>query len=254
MVETRSRWATWPRHAATCVGVSLLSLGASFVFYAHRARAAQAAQVGPLIARSTTHFYDPSGRLAFVTALQYVRYSDHSEVWAGQDVYPKTREGLTHIVNRQTEREISFDPLTKSVITMHFTRAEQQNASGAWEASCPVEDMANASPGGVFFGHQTLHIVRQWGGTDVTERWMIPELDCFSVKEIFTSSGARNVTVVESLQEGEPDRSLMAVSPDYTERSPAAVEDLREKATGEWAFGRGLVGRVEKDYQRRKLQ
>ena len=96
--------------------------------------------------------------------------------------------------------------------------------------------------------------MKQWGGTDVTERWMIPELDCFSVKEIYSSSGARNVTVVESLQEGEPDRSLMAVSPDYTERSPAAVEDLREKATGEGAFGRGLVGRVEKDYQRRKLQ
>ena len=60
--------------------------------------------------------------------------------------------------------------------------------------------------------------------------------------------------VVQSLQEGEPDRSLMAVPLDYTERSPAAVEDLREKTTGEGAFGRGLVGRMEKNYQRRKFQ
>jgi hypothetical protein len=46
----------------------------------------------------------------------------------------------------------------------------------------------------------------------------------------------------------------MAVPPDYTERSPAALEDLLEKATGEGGFGRGLIGRLEKDYQRRKLQ
>jgi len=260
METTRSHWRGWLRYVGTSAVVGLLSLAASFVFYARRARAAQGLiasepkPVKPLIARSTTRFYDPSGKLAFVIASHYVRYSDHSEVWSGQDLYPKTREGLTHIVDRQTEREISSDPLTKSVITMHFTRAEQQNTSGAWEESCPVEDMANASPGGVFFGHQTLHIVKQWGGTDVTERWMIPELDCFSVKEIDTSSGARNVKVVQSLQEGEPDRSLMAVPPDYTERSPAAVEDLREKTTGEGAFGRGLVGGMEKNYQRRKLQ
>ena len=154
MVKTRSDWATWLRYAGTCVGVGLLSLGASFVLYTHRARAAQAqaaAQpkpVKPLFARSTTRFYDPSGKLAWANALQYARYSDHSTAATVQELYPKAIDYLTHIVDRQAEREISFDPVTKSVITMHFSRAEQEAlAAGAWEESCPVEDMANASPG-----------------------------------------------------------------------------------------------------------
>jgi hypothetical protein len=107
------------------------------------------------------------------------------------------------------------------------------------------------------FGHQTLHITEHWvpkDPADAIERWMIPELDCFTVKEIYRSAGARTEEVVESLEEGEPDRALAAVPAEYTERSPATVDDLHQKATGQPAFGYAWGTKIEKDYQRRKFQ
>ncbi len=191
-------------------------------------------------------------------SLEYARYGDHTLVLHQLRRYPAPEELLSQILDRQTEREIYLDPRTRSVTTMSFPRAKQEALTSHHEAeSCRAEDIANASPDGVFFGHQTLHVTEQWGpasAPDTTERWIIPELDCFTVKEIYRSGGARNEMVVESLQEGEPDRSLAAVPAEYTERSPAEVDNLLKKATGKPAFGYAWGARMERDYQRRKVQ
>jgi hypothetical protein len=264
MREILRRWArgTTLRRAGACLGVCLLSLGASFLFYSNRARAAQAATqprpVRPLMARRVTNYYDPSGRLSATIESQYARYGDHSLVVHQQQRYPNERDLLSQILDRQAEREIYLDPRTRSVVTMTFPRAKQESlTSGSWEESCPTEDMANATPGGVYFDYQTLHITKHWiakDPTDATERWMIPELDCFTVKEIYRSSGARTEEIVESLEAGEPDRTLAAVPADYTERSPAAVDDLCSKATGSPAFGYAWGKKMEREYQLRKAQ
>jgi hypothetical protein len=253
------RWVRLFGYAVVCAVAGLSSLGLSFLFFSHRARAAQVGTASepqpmkPWAVRSTMSFYDPSGRLVLVIASQYVRYTDRSMAGRAQQVYPRKMELLSHILDRQTEREVFLEPQTKSVTAMRLPRATQEKlTSSAWEGSCPVEDMKDATPGGVFFGHQTLHIVKNWGPGVATERWMIPELGCLSVKEIDTSHGARNVEVVESLQEGEPDRSWTEVPQDYTERSPAAVDDLLKRTTGGVAFGKGT--RIERMYRERKLQ
>jgi hypothetical protein len=256
------RWRTWLRYSGACIGVGLLGFAASFLFYVHRARAAQAPTeprpCKPLQARRVINYYGPSGTLALASEVLYVRYSDHSLVVQGRQRYPKQDDTFTHISDRQTEREIYLESHTRSVTTMTFPRAKQESlTSGSWEESCPAEDMPNATPDGVYFGHQTLHITERWvpkDPTDAIERWMIPELDCFSVKEIYRSAGARTEEVVESLEEGEPDRSWTAVPAEYTERSPATVDGLLQKATGKPAFGYAWGARIEKDYQRRKVQ
>ena len=219
-----------------------------------RAAQAQGKPVAPLSAKSTTNYYHPSGKLAMTIWTQYDRYSDHSLVLHQQQRYPMPVELLSQILDRRTEREIYLDPQTRSATTMTSSRAQQESAtSGSWEESCPVEDMANASPGGVFFGHQTLRITKQWAPTSTTERWMIPELDCFTVKEIYSSGGARTEKVVESLQEGEPDRLSAAVPADYAERSPVAVDHLLMQAGGKAAFGSTWGAKLEREYQRRKV-
>jgi hypothetical protein len=229
---------------------------ALFSLLACRALGAQGTPVKPVAATSRNNHYDQTGKLWFSTRVQYVRHSDRSTVLRQQELHPKKADLLTQILDRQTEREVFLEPLTRSVTTLALSRAEQESlTSGAWEGSCPVEDMANASPGGVFFGHQTLHITKDWGAGEIAERWMILELDCFTVKEINTEAdGQYSETVVESLHEGEPDRSFVAVPADCAERSPAAVDDLLMKATGEPAFGCAWGARMEREYQRHKVR
>jgi hypothetical protein len=207
-----------------------------------------------LVALRTTTYYDPSGRLSSIIAVQYVRYSDHSLVVHQQMRYPEKVDLLTQILDRQSEREIYLDPRTRSATTMSLPRARQESmTSGNAAESCLSEDIAKATPDGVYFGHQTLHLTENWPGGEATERWMIPELDCFPVKAIARLGLARTEEVVESLQEGEPDRSATAVPADYAERPPAAVDDLVKKAAGQPAFGYAWGARMEKEYQRRKV-
>jgi len=262
MARSHPRWRVWLRYASACVAAGMVSLGGSFLFYTHRARAAQSA-VAPrpakaLVAQRVTTYYDASGRMSSIIASRYVRYTDHSLVVSQQMRYPKQMDLLTQTLDRQSEREIYMDPRTRSVTTLSLSRAKQESmTSGNSQESCLAADMARALPDGVYFGHQTLHLTENLPAGGTEESWFIPELDCFNVKVVTRAGGASRAsteTLVESLVEGEPDRSLAAVPSGYTERSPTAVDDLLRKAGNQPAFGYGWASRMEKQYQRRKVQ
>jgi len=253
------RWMAWAWCAAASLMVGLIGFGASSLFYALNARAAesnvQTRPVRPLIARRVTTYYGSSGAVSSIVAAQYVRYSDHSLVVAQQELYPQKADLLTHILDRRKEQEIYVDSRTRSVTTMSLSRSKQERmTSGNATESCLAEDLQRAKPDGVYFGHQTLLLTEAWPGGEITENWIIPELDCFVVKAIARVGNARTEEVVESLEEGEPSGSWLTVPLDYTERSPSAVHDLVMKATGQSAFGHSWGETMEKEYQRRKAR
>lgn len=251
--------------ALSCVGLGVISLSVSFfLFHARRVHACQvsyAAQhklVRPFSAALTHSYYLPSGELSRVVAIDYLRYSDRTTVNRPTLRYPTTRELPWEVSDLATEVRLLLEPRTKSVTTTRYTRDEEYSFfSGAWEESCPAEsEISSSSPGGVYFGYQTLHVSKTWSPQWIQERWMIPELECFSVKEINTvPGGAHNELIAASLTEGEPSRDLARPPSGYIERSPISVEQAYKEQTGDATFwGKGLTQRLQHDYEQRRVQ
>jgi hypothetical protein len=105
--------------------------------------------------------------------------------------------------------------------------------------SCPA-DTANLEKVGVFFpvSHLALGLARTW----VEEKWAVPELECFAVKQldyliVNGVIGAHNEKIVTSITEGEPAPDLISVPANYVETSPRQVdEELARQWPGE-VFG-----------------
>jgi len=215
------------RRALPGVAFGLLSLSLSFLYFYHvrSALAGQGAtttpqvQTGPFVADLRHDYYMPSGQLARTVQLRYVRYKDGGHVMQQSETYPIRLQLMSEIFDMQNERKIFLEPNTKSRITMPYSQAEQINfRAGVWEETCPTEDLT-VLPGDSYLGYRTTHIIKHFGSDMTIERWMIPELDCFSVKEIEVIRGARSERIAVSLKEGDPSGTtqsqLMTTSNDH---------------------------------------
>ena len=111
---------------------------------------------------------------------------------------------------------ILVDPRTKSRVTRMYPRQELLGyLTNMEEESCPG-NLSDLPRGDVFFEHQTRRITTHDTSDGVQERWMIPELECLSVKEIQRRGTLHNDINAISLNEGEPSRNVTLVLPDYT--------------------------------------
>jgi hypothetical protein len=241
---------------AFSAGLALLSFSAAFWFTASHPRraAAQAVlSVRPFVATISKVYYDPSGALSVREEIRYARTASRTTAITPRQTYPLDRPMLAQILDNDREAELFLEPVTRSVTSIPYSRSDQNGfIAGVWEETCPKDDKEmTVLPGGpVLFGYSTLHVVKKWNSNRTTERWMAPELECFSLKEVDILSAARDEIAVTSIQEGEPSIDLLRPPAGYTERSPAEVESLYKATTGARSlWGETLARRLEAQYR-----
>lgn len=240
---------------ACCTAAALLSCALSF-FYSRRAYAQSTSRpVTPFVASFTTKYFAPDGSLRRTTVTRYARFSDHSYTATTDQAYPSARPSTAYIADLATGHEVIIDPLTSSMMTLHYSPSGLRNRVMARDAeSCGNIDVAASPSGGEYFGHRTVRYVEHLGSNLTNERTMIPELECFTVKETTDAvSGARDETEVSSLREGDPPEQYRFPSSGLTERAPAEVERLHADVSGGDGFlGGRFARRLSDEYSKRR--
>jgi len=242
--------------------VALLSGVVSYVVFVNPggARAQSGAvpiTVRPFVAELRVDYYPPSGKLVRTQLLTYGRYADAGHVMRQTQSYPVARELMGEVFDMQHEVKIFLDPRTKSKMTMAFPRAEQISfRAGLWEENCPARnEVTEWTPADDMLGYKTVRVTKKFGPSWTTERWMIPMLNCFTVREVDMASSARTERTALKITEGEPDSAMIDALTSYTERSPAIVEGLFKNVTGEDSFmGSKLAASMEAEYRRRNAK
>ncbi len=239
------------RGVAACFAAA--SLGGVVSFLANRPVAHAATQIAsaPFSAITVQSFFDPEGKLSFKESREYYRFSDWSIASRGTEIYPEKRQLLGGAMDLALEHDLIFEPITRSVITMKKTRAEMLSLlTGMEDETCPddSDDVVAFEPGGLILGYATTHVTTR--NCLKEDRWLIPKLRCFAVKEIDRfSDGGWNEFETISLIEGEPSRSLLSAPSDYVERSPAeAVKAFAVVRGGEELFESRQLAVLTKAY------
>jgi hypothetical protein len=233
--------------------------GACVFLYSRHAFASQLAKpVRPFTAQYTKNYYTASGELKKTDVTLYVRASDRSTSSEVTEMFPIRKQLMTEIVDMHTGQRTYLERRTRSVTRFRYLRDELMGSIASLSSeSCPA-DVANLEKSGVFFGYQTLHSVSREDPAWVEEKWVVPELECFAVKQldyliVNGATGAHNEKIVTSIAEGEPAPDLITVPTDYVERSPTQVdEELGRQRPGEVFWGPVVVKRMEDKYWRRK--
>jgi hypothetical protein len=222
-----------------CVALCIISGACVFVYSRHAFAAQLAKPVRPFTAQYTKNYYTASGELKKTDVTLYARASDRSTSSEVTEIFPIRKELMTEIVDMHTGQRTYLERRTRSVTRFQYSGDELMGSIASLSPeSCPA-GVANLEKSGVFFGYQTLHSVSQEDSTWVEEKWVIPELECFAVKQldylkVNGVTGAHNEKIVNSMSEGEPAPDLIAVPADYVERSPTQVdEELGRQWPGE---------------------
>lgn len=252
----------WWYAICCCFIGGLLSFGITFIVLSppvgvHAAQTLTpgkiARPVKPFTALIRTEYYSASGSLGRSALKEYARFSDHTMISRVREEFPSRKESAWEVFDVRAEQMIVIDPQTKSKISRPYPKTELLGyLANMEEESCPG-NLADLPRGELYFGYQTRRITTHDLPDGDQERWMIPELECFSVKEIQRKGSSHNEINAISLNEGEPSRDLALVPSDYTERGPAAVEELHRLA-GAPLFGKGMTDKLEEDYQKRKVR
>jgi len=208
------------RAVAACLAAA--SLAGVLLFLAHQpvAEAQTQAASAPFSAVTVESRFGLDGKLAWKESREYYRFSDWAVASRETEIFPEQRQLLGGAGDLALEHDLILEPFTKSVITMKKTRAQQLSLlTELAEETCPDEsdDVVASEPGGIILGYATTHVtISVCEGAIMEDRWMIPSLRCFSVKEIDRfSDGCRNEFEATSLIEGEPSRSLLSAPSDY---------------------------------------
>jgi hypothetical protein len=251
MLDLRLRRSVAKISAKNWKWLFLLCWCVAFVAYSPvtHVRAAQPAK--PFTALIRTEYYSPDGSLGRSVVQEYARFSDRTMISRVREEFPTHHESPWEIFDVRDERKIIIDPNTKSIITRGYGRQELLgDITNMEDESCPqnVESLPHSE---VYFGYQT-RLIKIHDDPLEKERWIIPELECFPVKSIVRRGTAHNEINAITLNEGEPSRDLAFVPPDYTERSPAEIEQIYFRSMGEPLFGSAFAQRLEADYQKRK--
>jgi hypothetical protein len=262
---SRHDWMRQSAAASAILALGLLAFGISFLVFHVRLVSAKpqvvVPNVRPFVASSSKRYYAQSGDLGIEAEIEYARTSHRSTVVRQRHVYPDPAisETTSHINDFDKERQVFLEPLTKSVMTMSYPQREQLSLlHGSWEETCPkaTDDNTKISDDGtVLLGYHVLHLVTRSTPDWTTERWMAPELECFSLRELNSRGGARNELVVTSLTEGEPPMELFQIPADYVERSPREFESLYRDVTGRPSpWGPTFTNRLDDQYQKRRIR
>ena len=212
---------------------------------------------------------DPNPSIQHVT---YARKSDGSFVHIFDSESPDRKQSgsMKEIHDARKSLNTILEPFSKSVISHQYSPREYQEIIGALEyencdgsqtilAGTKVVDGRSRTK----FGRQAMHEVEriplkanpdsqmEW----IHERYVVPELRCFSMHTIDRrSDGAVTEEEVVSFQEGEPPAAYFSVPLDYVERSPRELNEAYAKKFGkgqEFWPERMVVG-MERRYQRLK--
>lgn len=247
-----------PRLAAICLLAAMIAGAASFFVTARSMRASQSGTPSlpsvPFTAVVVESLYAPDGTLGTGYSEDYLRFSDGSFAKVNaHGVYPGKRELMNSATDLRLERELLIEPTTRSVVTFNKPLRELISyVKGQWEESCPGKDdhIERTEPGEAFFGYPTVHVTNRFDEDWKEDRWIIPQLRCFSVKEIDDFGSSHNELIVTSLVLGEPPRSALSAPEGYTERSPAElVKEYAIANGGEQLFGARVLKKLTQDYE-----
>jgi hypothetical protein len=162
-----------------------------------------------------------------------------------------------------------LEPFTKSVTTLQYSPREYQQIVASLESeNCdPQTNLAGKKmvdgQSRIKFGRRAIHEVERLPLATSTdgqlewkhERYIVPELRCFSMHTIDQrSDGATTEEEVVSFQEGEPLASYFDVPPDYVDRSPLELNEAYAKkfGKGQEFWGEPALKGMERRYQRLK--
>jgi len=205
----------------------------------------------PFTATVRRDLYDPQGKLGRSIELEYIRFSDRSTIVFQHQTFPRPKELYGAVRDLARGRIILIENYTRSVLTVKLSRdAQLKDMENMWEETCPsVNDGVAISPSETILGYSIKRVTKRWSNDWITERWMAPDLGCFTMHEIDMASGAKTETTVVSIREGEPSRDLLNAPPGYVERSPDDIETRYKAFTGERTlWGPSLLQKLRKQY------
>jgi hypothetical protein len=166
---------------------------------------------------------------------------------------------MVSIMDTPHRQMITLEPFTRSKITETYTDKEfAAIISTNLDENCPAGGPPTAGGGtpygGAFFGHAAVYSksmddIRS-GGILAVERWTVPDLNCFAVKEIATRGTMRVEARVDSLTEIEPPSDMFNVPSGYTERSPLEMEGAYKERFGAGFWGEQIAAGLERRYRR----
>ena len=243
-----------PRGVAVCLIAASLGGAVSFLATRQPVRAAGSPSALPFSAVIVESYFSPEGKLGRKDSEEYYRFSDGSfAIVNSRQVYPEEKQLIGNVVDLQLQHDLILEPVTKSVVTLNRNREQQLSfLAGLWNENCPdADDHVEATEnGGMLLGFPTVHITKHLSPEWKQDRWMITKLKCFSVKDVDVFGDSRDETLVTSLVEGEPSRSVLSAPGDYTERPPAdAAKAYALASGGDQLFHPRLLDRLTKEYK-----
>ena len=212
---------------------------------------------------------DQSPSILHVT---YARKSDDSfvQIFDSQSPDHKQSALMTEIYDAQKSQNIILEPFTKSVITYQYSSREYRQIVATLESENCEPSQTDPTGRKVAdgrsrnaFGRNARHEMerlplgtstdsqREW----THERYVVPELRCFSMHTIDRrSDGAITEEEDVSFQEGEPPEFYFGVPPDYVERSPLELNEAyaTKCGVGQQFWPEPAVQGMERRYQRLK--
>jgi hypothetical protein len=246
------------RLAAICLLAAIIAGVASFFATARSMRASQSSgsvlTSVPFRAVLVHRQYAPDGTLGAMASEDYLRFSDGSFAKVNaQGILPERRQLMSSATDLRLEQHLLIEPTTRSVVTFKQSLRDLiSSIKGQWEESCPGKDdnIEKTEPGEAFFGYPTIHVTNRFDEDWKEDRWMIPQLRCFSVKETDVFGPSRDELIVTSLVVGEPPRSALSAPEGYTERSPAElVKEYAIANGGEQLFDARGLKKFTQDYE-----
>lgn len=246
------------RLAAICLLAAIAAAAASFFVTARSVRAAQSGVPSlsstPFSAVVVQSQYAPDGALGTTYSEDYLRFSDGSFARVNaHGTFPGQRQLMNSATDLRLQQHLLIEPTTRSAVTFKQSLRELVSSiEGQWEESCPGKDdkIEATQPGEVFFGYPTVHVTKHFDEDWKEDRWMIPQLRCFSVKETDVFGPSKDELLVTSLVVGEPPRSALSAPEGYTERSPAElVKEYAIANSGAQLFGARILKKLTQDYE-----
>ena len=190
----------------------------------------------------------------------YARRSDNSfaQIFDSKSPDGTQTKSTSEIFDAQKSHTIILEPFTKSAVIMRYSAREYQQTVASLES----ENCGPPSNGKSItkFGRKAIREVERLplGATTNSrmewthERYVIPELRCFSIHTIDRrSDGATTEEEVISLKEGKPPASYFDVPPDYTERSPRELNDAYTRKFRQELWSEAAVKTMERRYRKK---
>ena len=130
-----------------------------------------------------------------------------------------------------SDREVTLEPTTKSVMT-YFLTPQEMHTKVEDSLTCPPAVKSPTAQHQRILGYDAVNATEEDPGSRHNQyfvAWVAPELGCYALRRSETrSDGPHNEFEATSITEGEPPAWMFQVPADYVERSPSEL-------SAEWA-------------------